>query len=383
MSKNDKARFDCRALPYLETIGKPLPHADVGAALLRSGSSSPIRAEIQARSDLSFVEDVVSSLHAQISGNLTEADARSFAFAVLALPTVATQNGSRGEQQILQSVVVSGHPDDFDAEVTVRLRAVPGAPGTAKLVSADLGHVDAGDAADQCALVAKVEEWWTEFPMPNVLVPSPLPLRDWAWLGDPEHLGILEVPADWRVRVTRLGGVYGVAPLVVESAGQMLTWNVVDRIEHAVVLRGSKAAGELPTDSDVASADSSLEVTEWGYGGERFDAVLTQVRSHLLAEAVAASQPVPSSRMLEAGEVIYHRKVGNSRKFDRFDAGSTEPCGHGASAFKAWGGDKAIKGMARRYENFTAAMLVHCEKFPNCGMYGVQAARGGLKRTED
>jgi hypothetical protein len=36
--------------------------------------------------------------------------------------------------------------------------------------------------------------------------------------------------------------------------------------------------------------------------------------------------------------------------------------------------------MARRYDNFTPAMLIHCEKFPNCGMYGVDAARGGLRK---
>ena len=43
-----------------------------------------------------------------------------------------------------------------------------------------------------------------------------------------------------------------------------------------------------------------------------------------------------------------------------------------------WGGDKALKGMRRRYTNFTDAMLIHCKRFPNCGMYGVDARRGGL-----
>jgi len=373
MSKDHKVRLDCRALPYLEPVARPPSPEDAGAALLSSGSRSPVRATIEARSDLSFTHEVVSALAKDLGDEM----ARSLALAVLASPSVAARKGQRGaEQQILQSVIVSGHQDDFEAQVTVRLLALSGKPGKANLETVEMDYVDLSNATDQCTVVAQVEQWWSEFPMPSFAVPQPLPLRDWAWLGDPSHVGITSVPADWKDQIRRLGAVYGVTPLIVESADQMKSWNVVDRVEHAVVLRGSKPAGQLPTDA----TDSSLEVTEWGYNGEPFDSVLAQVRAHLLAEAVAANRPVETSRPLEGGEVIYHRKVGNSKKFDRFDAGSLDPCSHGAGSFTGWGGDKALKGMARRYDNFTPAMLIHCERFPNCGMYGVDAARGGVRK---
>lgn len=380
MAKNDKARLDCRALPYLEPVARPPSPDDVGAAMLSSGSRAPVRALLEARSDLSFVDDVVSALATQVSADSPTEAACSLAFAALASPSVAVQRSLRESgKRVLQSVVVSGHPDDFDTQVTLELLTLPGKPRTFQVESAEMAYVDLGDAGDQGALVAQVERWRAEYPMPTLVVPQPLPLRDWAWLGDPAHLGIQHVPADWQEQVKRLGAVHGVEPIVAESVEQMQSWNVLDRVEHVVVVRGSKAASHLPSDAD----EGALEVSEWGYGGEQFDTLLAQVRSHLLAEAVAANRTPEASRDLEAGEVIYHRKVGNSQKFDRFDAGSAEPCSHGAAAFKGWGGDKALKGMSRRYDNFTPAMLIHCNKFPNCGMYGVDASRGGLKQPED
>jgi hypothetical protein len=75
---------------------------------------------------------------------------------------------------------------------------------------------------------------------------------------------------------------------------------------------------------------------------------------------------------LKPGEVVYHRKIADSRKFDHFDAGSAAPCKHGAASFTSWSGDKATKGMQRRYPNFEPSMLMHCKHFPNCGMYSVR-----------
>lgn len=380
MAKNDKARLDCRALPYLEPVARPPSVEDVGAALLSSSSRSPVRALLEARSDLSFIEDVVTTLATSVSADSPVEMARSLAFAVLASPTVAARwTPPESAQRVLQSVVVSGHPDDFDAQVSLQLLSVPGKPGTFKVETAAMSYVDLSDVGDQGALVAQVEQWRADYPMPQLIAPQPLPLRDWAWLGDPTHLGILEVPADWKDQVQRLGAAYGVEPILVETAEQMESWNVLERVEHLVVVRGSKAASALPSEG----SDGAWEVSEWGYGGETFASMIGQVRGHLLAEAVAANRPPEASRSLEGGEVVYHRKVGKSQKFDRFDAGSSEPCVHGAGAFKGWGGDKAIKGMGRRYYNFTPAMLIHCNRYPNCGMYGVDASRGGVKRIEE
>jgi hypothetical protein len=60
--------------------------------------------------------------------------------------------------------------------------------------------------------------------------------------------------------------------------------------------------------------------------------------------------------------------------FDLFDEGSVKPCLHGASSFVSWGGDKASKGMDRRYTNFEPSMLRHCKRFPNCNVYAVDAS---------
>jgi len=76
--------------------------------------------------------------------------------------------------------------------------------------------------------------------------------------------------------------------------------------------------------------------------------------------------------MLKPGQVVYHRKIATSPKYDHFDAGSSQPCMHGASGFKPFtSAPKAVKGMERRYANFESSMLMHCGKYPNCGMYAV------------
>jgi len=92
-----------------------------------------------------------------------------------------------------------------------------------------------------------------------------------------------------------------------------------------------------------------------------------------LIQMAEASQEVSpfTKRDLEPGEKVFHRKVGNNRKFDNFDAGSPKPCSHGVDSFERFHGDKSLKGMARRYGNFQKEWLRHCGKYPDCNVYAV------------
>lgn len=377
MAKNDKARAECRALPYLEPVARiDCAVADLGAAFLSSGSQAPARAAVEARSDLSFTQHIATAVAAECPPET----AAGVALTVLTKPSLAVwRDLGGGERRIVQSVVLERLPDDFELQVVVDLVARAEKPGAVTVENVECRLVDLKDSEDACRLVEAVERMWGEFPMAAVKVPEPFPLRDWAWLGDPSHAGVLDTPPDWKQQVERAGAVYGVKPLVVESAGQLRAWSVQDRVENAFVLNGAKWAASFP----VGDADKDVEVTKLGVYGDTFAAVLGEVREALLREALAANAGTPPSRDLEPGEVVYHRKVGNSRKFDRFDTGSSTPCAHGADQFKGWVGDKAVKGMARRYDNFTSDMLIHCDKYPNCGMYGVDAARGGLRAPTD
>ena len=372
MPRNDRARLDCRALPYLQPAAVPAAPADMASAFLTGGAQSPARIAVEARSDLSFVIETVVRLR--------DAGARhpeGAALAVLTHPTVAARrNLPDGGSLIVQSVVFEREPDDFDLQVTAWLRAKPGKPGSVAIENLQCQPVDLDDHSDRCLLVASVEGWSAEFPLPATFkFPEPLPLRPWAWLGDPSHVGLRDTPAHWRDLVKRTGAVHGVSPLVADTAQRARSWKLEDRIEHAILVRGTKWAADFPP----ATASKDIEVHQIGVLAGTFQQTLEELRALLLDEALAANAPASSSRDLEPGEIVYHRKVGASSKFDTFDAGSTEPCAHGADAFVGWTGDKAVKGMNRRYDNFTAEMLIHCGKFPNCGMYGVDAARGGVK----
>lgn len=380
MAKSTKARYDCRALIYLEPVALPPRPDDLRAAFLNSGSNSPARRAVEARSDLTVLDDIVDKLLAE---GVEVADASSACLAVLTVPTVAARRKVQAEspaaEDLIQSILLATGPEASVLQVVVHLRAVATKPGALSVSAVEVGILDLADRVDEIEAVRAVERWWTDFPMPNNPVPEPFPLQDWACLGDPTHSGIRETPPNWRNVLDAIGGVYGVKPLLVDTAGKLHARPLEDLIDFGFTVAGTKWAADFPPESDT----KAIDVEQVGINGETFGAIADAIRSSLLEKALVSVAPPARSRDLERGEFVYHRKVGGSKKFDHFDAGSATACIHGADNFIPWHGPKATKGMARRYDNFTPDMLIHCAKKMQCGMYGVDAARGGLKTTDE
>lgn len=372
MASKSKVRLDCRALPYLQPTGWPNPSVDPAGELIRMQTRSPVRAVVEAKSDLTFVGDLSRDLE---SLGLSKPDSRAATMQVLASPTVAARRSLGGGEELLQSVILDRRNGDAEIQVTVRLKIIPGKPGSARLIDVDADFVDLATTADQLEAVRAVELWRREFPRPNETFPEPFPIPDWAWVGDATQFPLL-APPDWHRLVSLLGEVYGVRALIADSPTRLQALRVDERVDLAFVLRGAKWATSFPS----AQRRESIEVVVLSADHSfTFDAALDEARETLLTFATAGTSSKLEVRDLDPGEVVYHRKTGSSRRFDTFDQGSSSPCKHGAASFQPWGGDKATKGMARRYGNFIPDMLIHCNHFPNCGMYGLDASRGGLR----
>jgi hypothetical protein len=143
---------------------------------------------------------------------------------------------------------------------------------------------------------------------------------------------------------------------------------VHERTDVAVVVGGA-AGWEQPLARLRSAGVAVLEVGQPGSPGIE---LLRDARTVLVGHALDLARPTGHpARALEPGEAVYHRKVGDSGgNYDRFHEGSPTPCSHGAASYRRFAGaDKAVKGMQRRYTNFSASMLYHCSKYPNCGVY--------------
>ena len=333
MAGTSKARLDCRAMTYLQPGALPGPPADVRKAFLDSRSDSPARSSVEARSDVEFVDALVGRF---VADGLDEDLATSAALQLLTHPTVAARRREPdGASTLVQSAVLSLDDGSGHLQVTCCLRSISGKPPSLLLLSADVNYVDAANEGDMLELVRAVEGWAIDFPMPSVSHPDPLPIPIWAWVGDPRNLGLQEIPPDWRERLRATGAIYGRPPLIAETEAQARQYKIAERADFVVTLPMAKWLAPIlqsVTDIETHTLPADLQT---------FEALLVHVRTVLLGRALAGSRPSPPERPLKSGEVIYHRKVGSSKKFDSFDEGATDPCSHGADGFIPWGGVKS------------------------------------------
>lgn len=364
MASKPKERLSCRALVYLEPVELGVV-GDPKAEIFASSSDSPVRAAIERRSDLAFVDTLAG--HIRQEGIDPETTAQLTA-AVLCSPTLKVKRAADNGFDILQSVVVRGVGEWGDLAVTGTFHAANTSGGLLRTKTVTVDVVEIDDVEEQLSLVRRVEDCLDAYPIP--VTPSPPPdIPSWALLGDLTQY-VHNAPPRWESRLKTAGNVYGRRPDLTKSPEHYKLRHVGQSTDWLLGLRG------LPWVDSMALEDTASDITLLGTRGQDYASLESEIRLSLLTKA--RSQPsLTRKRALAEGEIVYHRKIGNGRKFDRFDAGSSEPCVHGADSFEPFTkAPKASKGMENRYTNFKSSMLVHCRRYPNCNVYGVDHNRG-------
>ncbi|MFC5827977.1 hypothetical protein [Nonomuraea insulae] len=333
-------------------------------------TASPLRRRLESRSDRSFL----CPMHATLCGaGLSAGIAAGCLAMVVNAPTLAlTRALLQGNTEILHGVIVreAGSRDGNGLLVEMRTTVGSVKPPGVVAASIDVTPVDVDALEDQCFLVEHLEGLWREFRVREVTLPPAHTPRKLVWLGDPTACGYREVPADWEARVRVVGSVLGMRVLIAKTPQEASSQTLHERADVTVRLRGGRPWEGVEQRIEELGQD----VLPVGVVGSSFPELLRSARE-LLLPCVLEVEGSSAARPLVPGEIVYHRKIHGGGRFDRFDNGSSKPCPHGENSFITWNAaDKAAKGMARRYTNFydRDVQLLHCEKYPNCGVYAVR-----------
>ncbi|BCW47981.1 hypothetical protein [Arthrobacter sp. StoSoilB13] len=229
-------------------------------------------------------------------------------------------------------------------------------------VSLELTLEDLEEGSQWFELLLTLAEWSAEFPAPAS--PARSRTHQIVFLGDLRNLGVVDAEVKWREKLASLAASFGFNAHVVGSG---------DAFSGAVSEKTAFVFQFDPYGGRRADPPSSLrrEPIELHIRGAKFDDVLRSITLTLIEDFDNQNVDEAPCRDLVPGDRIFHRKIGNSRAFDRFDEGSTKPCKHGADSFTRFNGPKSLKGFRRRYGNFEDEWMHHCGKYPNCGMYAV------------
>lgn len=361
-----KRRLARDALQFIDPRWIPTRSAGVEPAFLDAGDcSSPVRVAVQVKTDVSPLADLVQKL---IDGGFDADIAGSAVLELLLHPTIALAKSEPAGEKLLQAIVISrdpekqgSHIEDSELRLCLRVQVIGGRPPIIEVVGFDFDLFDTEEERDGCVLVAEVATWLAEFPVPPLGGKGPG--GQLILLGNPAKAHLTCVPADWSAKLIQVASAFGMSFRAVVS--------------HSEASDFSPQAFIVSTDPNVArvavgNGTPVAQLTPLTCKGQSFEDLVFEMIDRLIAhKSEDADVAPPTSRALADGECVYHRKVGNSRKFDRFDSGSSSPCTHGSSGFMRVHGPKSTKGMARRYTNFTPDMLFHCGKYPNCGVYAV------------
>jgi len=336
-------------------------------------NDSPLRGNLQVRSDFGFVDEVVASLQSQAT---LSPDTASFLVREVILdPGACLMRKGPGRTEVLHSVIFERGSEDgseleFDLRVTLRAtirakRRDPGAPMEPPEIETfviEAEEVDLED--DRDAQLLLLGRWLMEYRTEGASSREP-PQRPLAFLGKPTNMGAHDVPDTWRTALEGAAEMFGYrARVQTDSNGftgrldKDTEWVFTfDPALLAKVDRGSLPGVKTP------------ELTDWGAS---FNTLLLNILRHLREAAEYEEEPEEKHELLP-GEIFFHRKVGDSKGgHDNFSDRSAEPiCSH-ESNWRRFHGDKSRKGMARIYENFSNEMLYHCGKFPNCNVYQVR-----------
>lgn len=363
----DKERLRCLAFEYLDPVPCPVPPLSLVGALFDEDSiGAPIRALLEQRSDRTFVDRVVDQL---ISSGLGTDDAQAAAFVLLTQPTLSMREPAGNDSRIVQAVLLEMQTAGEILALELKATISCAKPPEVKEVTVDVALVD--PEADLAHLMNKLVSWRMAYSLPLGDRFAETQKSVWGWVGDGNRSGYVDVPRAWQSQVSAISSVLRTHVLFASTWAEARTKSMHMRADLILGLVGCVSKQEIAGDT----ADRKVIIQLVGVPGMSFDGASSEAFGVLVEWLSNNDEDTVLARELKAGEIVYHRKRGRNAHFDLFDEGSVKPCLHGASSFVSWGGDKASKGMARRYTNFEPGMLRHCKRFPNCNVYAVDASR--------
>lgn len=338
-------------------------------------ANSLLRQGLERRSDAGFLDRLHGDLR---DAGISSGEALACLRRVVNAPGTALMRRRSNGKEYRQAVLMKDSDTDDGYLVTIRVATDAGKPPQVVEATTDLLPVSIADPIDHAELAEYLEDWWREYGVREITLPELAQPKVLVWLGDPRTSGYLDVPADWEARLRVAASVLGLRTHIISNPNQLHARRAQLFSEADVVTLlhgwppGRRAKESIPEDPLVV-----------GSAGSSFHELLMATRQGLLAATLGTERNPFEARELLSGEVVYHRKVekrgknkkGKAPDYDHFDAGSSEPCIHGAEGFKPFKhADKAAKGMARRYINFYDGdvQLKHCGKYPNCGVYSVE-----------
>ena len=335
-------------------------------------ASSPMRCSLERRSPDGFLRTLLDRLRAE---GLEQDEALAILDEVVNRPVISARRGDResGRSEIMHGLLVDAGGPALGHLITIEVTVTRGKPPSIDPATAraDALPIKLGDDDDLSDMLAHLESLWTSYGVRQV-TPSPnAGATRMVVLGDPSRCGYLESPADWPARIRAMAGVLGMTADIVRTPGAARSQDVSGSPDLVIVINGS-------TGWESAEKRLAMPAIRLGLPGTRFADLLSATRVRALQFARESAQPpFTAPRDLGPGEVVYHRKVGDSGGgHDQFDAGSATACLHGSGSYTPWrSADKAFKGLQRRYPNLTKEMVYHCEKYPNCHVYCVKRKR--------
>ncbi|MFJ2543065.1 hypothetical protein [Microbacterium sp. NPDC087589] len=369
-----EARSVRGALSFLDLRGVPdAPEDFVDAWVANKRPTDLIRSHLEVKSSFGFVDDI----RAALEEALTEAGPGKD-LADLLLPQLLTAPGfssqkADGEHTLVRQAVLFERPteNDFEILVTVDVRLTPWQripdsrdrlPAAAACVAVACDLFDMTDDIDLGRVMTEHMRMLRDFPETRQNPRSAA--TSVTVLGDLTAIGADSAPDTWRSDIELLAHAFDVKPSFRREP--TFTGTVSDSTAHVIRFEPYEGIAPLTHDGKEISS-TEIQARTLTYD-EIFHAVAVAFAD--LEEAAATDPYAP--RALTAGQKVFHRKVGNSRKFDQFDKGSDSPCKH--NSFVVWNkSPKAAKGFHRRYTNFQDGWLRHCARGMNCGMYAVFA----------
>lgn len=371
MAKKPSPSISEHIRSYLLAVDPPpVEDATVAVTAAVKTAKAPILNALSSTSDLTFVDEIIAELQ-QLG--LDQDVAVVAAAAVLTAPTLSLRH-ARDANSLLQAVILSRDEQRTDqlgsSDLNVVLRVAvqgqierPGMPRQPPSVisfTVEGDFVDLDNDDDLGTIGYQVLQHIREYPV----LPRRRRHRDPSVtiVGSPNLPGNIDVPESWRKDLQTIAAAFA-TDLHLDARSTNDIVDAPDASVHGFALDPS-AKRRLPEAIESTVLDS--RVHSWS-------TLLGQLIATLATALDEGAEP-SRSRALASGEHVFHRKVRNSRKFDVFDDGTDTPCSHGAAGFVPWtNSPKAVKGMARRYDNFDSSMLRHCNKYPNCGVYAVFA----------